>query len=123
MLIDLAFLGLSTITREGRSPLGDGSEFLSDFCRTALLARDAFGAAVRLAAGFFDPVSSAGGVVCLDLRATVLSYLSCSQKTACVDPHPCRTDDLERVIEIVLFVRSCYDEIEGRLRLNPATFP
>ena len=64
--------------------------------------RDAFGAALRLGAGFFGPVSSPRGVVCLDLRATVLSYLSYSQKTAWVDPDRCRADDLERVIEIVL---------------------
>ncbi len=87
-LVDrLGLLGAFDDHQGGPGAIGGGFGIFGRISsRTALLVRGPFGAALRLAAGFLGSVSSARGVVCFVLRATVLAYLSYSQNTASVDP-------------------------------------
>ena len=123
LLIDLAFLGLSTITSAGRSPLATDSESLSDFAPDGRPWQRGALAAARFGAGFFGAgsVGRRSRLLGLASHSAVLPILF--QKTAWVDLDSRRADGLERVIEIVLLVKSCYDDSRGRSRSNPATFP
>jgi hypothetical protein len=88
LLIDLAFFGLSTITREW--PLESGSTLPPDFFVVFFPAPEAFGfedlGAVRFRDSGFSALPLSLGVDPGDFLATMSSYLSSSVLTAWVDP-------------------------------------
>src|SRR5579875_1370923 len=83
--IDLAFFGLSTITRDGPWPLADGSAFSTALRRAGAFFVEAPLVAPRFFTGDSARAPSAGPFCVLDLLATVRSHLSCCQVAYCVD--------------------------------------
>ena len=102
MPIDLAFFGLSTITRPGRSPFSSAEVTWSDFLRVVLRGLEPSAAAARFAGRRLRgqrrrPVL----VVLLVFWGTVVSYLSYSQIAASVEKAPPAWHGVDRSIEIV----------------------
>ena len=83
--IDLAFFGLSTITKDGPLPLADGSAFSAALRRAGAFLAEAALAAPRFFTGDSACAHRPGRSAILDLLATVRSHLSCWQLAACVD--------------------------------------
>ena len=85
-MIDLAFFGLSTMTRDGPPPLPEGSTAPSYLRRAPPPERGAFAVVVRFRAEAGDEEPFGRRLDGLDLLATMRSYLSCSALTTSVDP-------------------------------------
>src|SRR5271165_6708840 len=108
LLIDLAFLGLSTMTREWPPLPRAGTSPAPALGRGLLGERDVDPVVARLRGADFVGLPFPLAVVAGDFLATVSSYLSSSDSTVSVDPaRPART--------------RCPGVIEVALRGNPGT--
>src|SRR5271157_1686186 len=108
LLIDLAFLGLSTMTREWSPLPRAGTSPAPALGRGLLGERDADPVVARLRGADFVGLPFPLDVVAGDFLATVSSYLSSSDSTVSVDPsRPTRT--------------RCLGAIEVALARNPGT--
>src|SRR5271165_1229561 len=98
LLMDLAFLGLSTMTREWPPLPRAGASPAPALGRGLLGDRDVDPVAARLRGAGFGGLPSPLVVVAADFLATVSSYLSSSNSTVSVDPsRPTRTRDPGRL--------------------------